>query len=146
MPNFDFRLAGGKALKVLKALPYVGDIITAGSELVAPAYPEPSLKQRAINAAVVGVGGGLASGATGGLDAVPALLPLFMGDTALGRAAPAADPYFRLLNTANRIGKGKPNPQAVADIEKALQEARQLQQRTSDPRNFANMDWRSLGL
>jgi|TARA_R100001460_G_scaffold19953_1_gene41375 hypothetical protein len=65
---------GGKFRKFLSKLPFAGDIINVGLELANP--QEKDIIQKLKNAAFVGGGGLVASGLTGGADAIPAFMEL----------------------------------------------------------------------
>ena len=68
------RLAGQPGKKLMKAIPFAGDIYATGLELFNKEEPNPI--QRALNAVIVGGGGAAASFASAGLDAVPAFIEL----------------------------------------------------------------------
>jgi hypothetical protein len=146
MPNLKvpagFRMAG----RFLRNVPFVGDAVTAVTELVAPPYPEPSWKQRIVNAITTGAGGAAASAVTGGLDFIPAVTPLVLGDTQVGRAAPALDPYLPLRDVGYKITTGRSDPRTAADYQKAVQELNKLKQGMLNSKGLTNVDWRSLGL
>lgn len=68
------RFAGQVGKKLVKAIPFAGDIYATGYELFNEREPNPV--QRAVNALIVGGGGAAASAGSGGLDAVPAFIEL----------------------------------------------------------------------
>ena len=91
--------------RFLKVLPFIGDLINVGAYLTDSS--EPSEEQRIRNAIIIGGGGALASLATGGLDAIPAVIE-FAGDAGetLGLPKTDAEPVFQaapLLNIENYL-------------------------------------------
>lgn len=101
--------------RFLKSLPFVGDIVGGGLELMDPTEP---LQKNIKDAVVIGGGGLLASAATGGLDAIPSLAN-FAVDLAgmatnnkdiiaLGEKLDYIDPqsYLQFAADASHYGKG----------------------------------------
>ena len=91
--------------RFLKVLPFIGDAINVGAYLADSS--EPSLEQKIRNAIIIGGGGALASLATGGLDAIPAVIE-FAGDVGESYGLPKTDlePVFQaapLLNIENYL-------------------------------------------
>ena len=132
------RLAGSSPLfqRVLKALPYAGDLFAAGVELVN--QDEPDEIQRLKNAAVVGGGGALASTASLGMDFIPQVLEA-VGKYAAEREATGeiefVDPYpglhqlikaapaFNPENYLRNLAYGGEHPESQKAIEKGFEEA-----------------------
>ena len=132
--------------KFLRNVPFLGDAVVAATELVAPPYPEPSWKQRIVNALTTGVGGAAVSAATGGLDIIPAVAPLVLGDTQAGRAVSAADPYLPLRDVGYKITRGRSEPNTAAEYQRKVQELNKLKQGVLNSKGLTNVDWRSLGI
>ena len=63
--------------KVVKAVPFLGDVINVGGAFL---DPKENLKKNALDALLVGGGGALTSAATAGIDAVPALANLVVSN------------------------------------------------------------------
>lgn len=63
--------------KVVKAVPFLGDVINVGGAFL---DPKENLRKNALDALLVGGGGALTSAATAGIDAVPALANLVVSN------------------------------------------------------------------
>ena len=106
------RFAGSK---VIRALPFIGDIAGFGMEL---ADPTEAIDKNIKDALIIGGGGLLASLATGGLDAVPSLANFAVDAAAsvtgnkdlkkLGEKLDYVDPtsYLQFASDAAHYGKG----------------------------------------
>lgn len=106
------RFAGSK---VIRAIPFIGDIASFGLEL---ADPSEAMDKNIKDALVIGGGGLLASFATGGLDAVPSLANFAVDAAAaatgnkdlkkLGQKLDYVDPtsYLQFAADAVHYGKG----------------------------------------
>ena len=102
-------------IRFAKAVPFLGDALAVGAELVNP--QEPSIPQRVINAAVVGGGGAATSAATLGLDAVPQFVQLaneYMGGPRgpeklrqMQACAPALNAEEHLRELSTQVGSGR---------------------------------------
>jgi hypothetical protein len=132
------RLAGSNPLvqRLLKALPYAGDVTAGLLELAN--QDEPDEIQRLKNAAVVGGGGALASTATFGMDFIPQVLEA-VGNYAADREATGevefVDPYpglhqlikaapaFNPENYLRNLAYGGEHPESQEAIEKGFEEA-----------------------
>jgi hypothetical protein len=126
------RVAG----QIFQKVPLIGDALAVGAELFNP--KEPSLRQRAQNAAIVGGGGLAASAATGGLDAIPQIIDLvteFTGPVGpqqlrdLQGCAPALNVERHLRDLASRIGRGKATDFYKGQMQAALKQC----QATAEP-------------
>tara|TARA_R100000005_G_C4955623_1_gene174287 strand:- start:144 stop:617 length:474 start_codon:yes stop_codon:yes gene_type:complete len=86
--------------KIIKAVPYVGDVVNFGGELMNPNEPDP--RQKVSNALSVGLGGAMASTATGGLDFIPAVLQVLgeLGEE-YGYPKTPLDPVFQAAPAFN---------------------------------------------
>ena len=86
--------------RLIKAVPYVGDAVNFGGELLNP--NEPDLKQRFANATAVGLGGAMASTATGGFDFIPAIMQVLgeLGEK-YGYPSTPFDPLFEAAPALN---------------------------------------------
>lgn len=101
-------------VRFAKAVPFLGDALAIGAELVNP--QERSIPQRVINAAVVGGGGMATSAVTGGLDAIPQFVQLaneYMGGPRgpeklkqMQACAPALNAEEHLRELSTRAGSG----------------------------------------
>lgn len=63
--------------KVVKAVPFLGDVINIGGAFL---DPKENLRKNALDALLVGGGGALTSAATAGIDAIPALTNLVVSN------------------------------------------------------------------
>jgi hypothetical protein len=63
--------------KVVKAVPFLGDVINVGGAFL---DPKENLRKNALDALLVGGGGALTSAATAGIDAIPALANLVVSN------------------------------------------------------------------
>ena len=97
--------------RVINALPFLGDAANAllylYPDFLNSGFSRPPTEQDKRNALVIGGGGALASMATGGLDAIPAVVELF-GDVGKDAGLPPTDldPVFQaapLLNVENYL-------------------------------------------
>lgn len=134
----EIRLAGSNPLfqRLLKALPYAGDIGAGILELTNS--KEPDRIQRLKNAAVVAGGGALASSATFGMDFIPQVLDA-IGSYAADREATGevefvdppyglhqlikAAPAFNPENYLRNLAYGGEHPESQEAIEKGFEEA-----------------------
>jgi hypothetical protein len=103
-------------IRFAKAVPFLGDALAVGAELINPR--EPRIGQRVVNAAVVGGGGMATSAVTAGLDAIPQFVQLANEYTGgpvgpqklrqLQSCAPAlnAEEHLRELSTRAASGQG----------------------------------------
>ena len=138
------RMAGGNPSfrkRFLKALPYVGDLINFGAYLVDS--NEPSPEQRLRNALIIGGGGALASLATGGLDAIPALMEL-AGDfgEALDVKKTPVDPAFQaapILNVENYLREYSYSMDPDREIPESEDKLRRFKKVFTDLQELENM-------
>jgi len=106
------RFAGSR---LLRSLPFVGDIVGAGLELM---DPSEAIDKNIKDALIIGGGGLLTSAATGGLDAIPSLANFAVDAAAmvtgnkdlqkLGEKLDYVDPvsYMQYMSDAAHYGKG----------------------------------------
>ena len=87
-------------MRILRVVPYVGDAINFGGELMNP--NEPELEQRISNALAVGLGGAMTSTAVGGLDFIPAVMQVAgeLGEK-YGYPSTPLDPLFEAAPAFN---------------------------------------------
>lgn len=113
--------------RVVKAIPFAGDIFTAVSELANP--NEPNIGQRLVNAGVVAGGGMATSAATFGADFIPQMVDLvteFTGEVGpqklrdLQGCAPALNVDRHLQDIAQRAGQAKATDWYKGQMQQAL--------------------------
>ena len=102
-------------IRFARAVPFLGDALAVGAELVNP--QEPSIPQRVLNAAVVGGGGMATSAVTAGLDAIPQFVQLANEYTGgpvgpqklrqMQACAPALNAEEHLRELSTRAGSGR---------------------------------------